>query len=125
MEVKMDTSGKKNRGGQLGNTNALKHGFYGTVFKPGEIRRLDKVGKSELRGEIALLRVLINRALVSMEGSDLGLSDDLKALRVITFAVSCVEKLERTNKFIFDQNMTLDTTIEETLDSCLENWKLA
>jgi len=35
---------KKARGGQAGNTNALKHGIYATLFNSAERRRLEKFG---------------------------------------------------------------------------------
>ena len=34
-------AGKRARGAQVGNANALKHGFYASIFKPEEILKLD------------------------------------------------------------------------------------
>ncbi len=110
-------AGERTRGGQVGNTNALKHGFYASVFNPGEIRKLEKITKAEINDEIALLRVLIKRTVVSMNGqSNLDIFDYLRVIRVITFAGSCVEKLERTRKLVFDEPVTLHKILMKAVD---------
>jgi hypothetical protein len=107
IEMELYGPAKKTRGGQLGNTNALKYGFYASVFKPDEIRKLEKITQAELIDEVALLRVLIKRTVVSMNDlSNLDLMDFLRCIRVITFAGACVEKLERTRKLVFDEPVT-------------------
>jgi hypothetical protein len=94
-------TGEKSLGAQPGNTNALKHGFYASVFKPEEIRKLETIKNNEVDDEIALIRVLIKRTVASMfEQTDLDLLDYLKAIRVITYAGSCVEKMECTKKLV-------------------------
>ena len=52
---------KRKRGGQPGNTNAFKHGFYTKNFSLAERRGLETVKGVVLGEEIALLRVLIRR----------------------------------------------------------------
>jgi len=109
-------TGERTRGGQVGNTNALKHGFYASVFKPGEIRKLEKMDKIEVNDEIALLRFLIKRNVVLMDGlSALDFFDYLRGVRVITFAGSCVEKLERTKRLVFDESTELEKIISDSL----------
>ncbi len=54
-------SGAKKRGGQPGNTNAIKHGFYTKNFSLAECRGLEATKEIVLADEIALLRVLIRR----------------------------------------------------------------
>jgi hypothetical protein len=54
-------NGRRKRGGQPGNTSAVKHGFYTKNFSPAERRELESVGGIVLGDEIALLRVLIRR----------------------------------------------------------------
>jgi hypothetical protein len=48
-------------GGQPGNWNALKHGYYSKRFNPLELKDLDTVLAEGLTDEIALLRVIIRR----------------------------------------------------------------
>lgn len=101
--------GKKLRGGQLGNANALRHGFYASIFKPEEILKLDKVEKHEIDDEIAFLRTLIKRTVASLyDQTDLSRLEYLKAVRVITYAGSCVERLECTKNAICPESSWLD-----------------
>jgi len=116
IDIELYGDGKRTRGGQVGNTNALKHGFYASVFKPGEIRKLEEMNKTEINDEIALLRVLIKRTVVSMYClSNLDIFDYLRGIRVITFAGSCVEKLERTKRLVFEEPTTLGKIIEDSI----------
>ena len=95
----------------------MKHGFYASVFKPGEIRELEKITKAEINDEIALLRILIKRTVISMNSlSALDKLDYLRGIRVITFAGSCVEKLERTRKLVFDEPVRLNKLLEAAVD---------
>jgi hypothetical protein len=95
----------------------LKHGFYASVVKPDEIRELEKITKAEINDETTLLRVLIKRTVISMNSlSALDILDYLRGIRIITFAGSCVEKLERTRKLVFDEPVTLNKLLEAAVD---------
>jgi len=91
---------QKTRGGQAGNTNALKHGFYASLFNSAERRRLEKFDPDEIDDDVALLRVLIKRAAAAMlhppQNVPLTLGQRLAALRVITYASARLEKMQRT-----------------------------
>jgi hypothetical protein len=102
-------SAKKLGGGQPGNANALRHGFYASIFKPEEILKLDKVEKHEIDDEIAFLRTLIKRTFALLYAqTDLGLLEHLRAIRVITYAGSCVERLECTKMAICPESSWFD-----------------
>jgi hypothetical protein len=93
--------GKKPGGGQLGNANALRHGFYASIFKPAELLKLDKLQQNEIDDELAFIRTLIKRmAALLDEQTGLGWLEYLRAMRVITCAGACVERLECTKKCI-------------------------
>jgi hypothetical protein len=55
-------NGRK-RGGQPGNSNALKHGFYSQLFKAAETRDLEGYTQEGLQDEVAMLRVMIRRVV--------------------------------------------------------------
>ena len=94
-EKELDDDYRKSLGEHLGDPNALKHGFYSSAFKPDELRRLDLADQSEIVDEIALLRTLNKRLLISMRDvSKLERLDQLRALRVITFSCVCIQRLE-------------------------------
>jgi hypothetical protein len=55
---------RRNRGGQAGNQNARKHGFYSKVVTAGQLKKLSQA--KTVRGnkqEIAMLRVKIKDIL--------------------------------------------------------------
>jgi hypothetical protein len=53
-------AGRK-RGGQPGNSNAVKHGFYAAHFKAGETEALGALGEGGVQDEIDMLRVTMRR----------------------------------------------------------------
>jgi hypothetical protein len=53
-------------GGQPGNQNALKHGFYSRYFSPLEVEELQVSSIDGLNHEVVLLRVMIRRLVASV-----------------------------------------------------------
>ncbi len=53
----------RREGGQPGNANALKHGFYSAHFLPFEKKVLAEIPVTELEAEIEALRVILQRFL--------------------------------------------------------------
>ncbi len=61
-------AGIRKRGGQPGNKNALKHGFYSPGFRPNEAADLEEVaGDIHLTDEISMMRVIIRRVFERAE----------------------------------------------------------
>jgi hypothetical protein len=61
---------KKSRGGQKGNRNARKHGFYSTTLSPAEISQLWNITNLEgVDPEIAFIRVKLQSSLQSNPGN--------------------------------------------------------
>src|SRR5574340_119965 len=72
MAAKKKTTGnaKKSRrpGGQPGNLNAVKHGFYSARFSDAEVKRLGKMGNPlDVESELQLLRVVLGRVARRLE----------------------------------------------------------
>jgi hypothetical protein len=88
---------KRHRGGQPGNQNAVKHGYYSR-----ELNKTDRVefelaaGMDGIEEEIALLRYKIKKAVISGEIAD------LIPLSKIIYAL---EKLIRTNQKLFGSSL--------------------
>jgi hypothetical protein len=59
---------RKRKGGQPGNLNALKHGFYSTQFQDLSPEDIEAIMEGGLEDEIALLRVLLKRFVNMTEG---------------------------------------------------------
>ncbi len=58
------TQAKRKRGGQNGNQNARKHGFYSTTLSPAETCQVQNITNLEgVDPEIALLRVRLQSSL--------------------------------------------------------------
>jgi hypothetical protein len=85
----MEKKIKRKRGGQKGNRNSLKHGFYAKVFDEAE--KFEFINASDMEGiddEIALLRLEIKK---SISGGD------ERNLLLLVKAAGALEKLIRTH----------------------------
>jgi hypothetical protein len=94
-------NGRKKRGGQPGNTNALKHGFYTNNFSLAERQGLEATKEIVLADEIALLRVLIRRfsdQILASQG--VPLTESAQHLAVIGEAMLRLASLLRTNHML-------------------------
>jgi len=86
-------------GAQLGNTNALKHGFYSRRFNKIETRDLDASSLDDLSGEIALLRVFTRRVFELAQDLD-DLDRAVHLLSVFSLSVGRLSSAQRTRAFI-------------------------
>ncbi|MBL0344436.1 hypothetical protein [Candidatus Villigracilis affinis] len=91
-----DKIGKK-RGGQLGNNNAFKHGFYSGQFKQAERMGLSQVENADLTNEIELLRVQLRRYLEAETTvlDQMDFETRLQALRAVSLAAETLTRLIR------------------------------
>ncbi|RPI23015.1 MAG: hypothetical protein EHM70_23070 [Chloroflexota bacterium] len=89
--------GRRKRGGQPGNANALKHGFYSRRFKSGEVQDLETANPNGLKDEIAMLRVATRRVMDLADGLDT-LDEAIVVLRALGLAASRLAGLLKTQK---------------------------
>lgn len=90
----------RRRGGQPGNRNALRHGFYSGSFQQKEAELLSSGGGVDFDDEIELVRILIKRTMdKAKEQDDLTLDENLSLLRTVSFAAMVVERLSRARQF--------------------------
>jgi hypothetical protein len=92
------TSPRK-RGGQPGNANAAKHGFYSAVFKARERTMLADLPVTDLSAEIDLIRITNHRFLQALKASkgDLDLQTQLTALRAVNLSAQSIATLLRVH----------------------------
>jgi len=94
----------RKKGGQKGNRNALKHGFYAKVLNEAE--KFEFINASDMEGiddEIALLRLEIKKAISG---------GDERNLLLLVKAAGALEKLIRTHyKITTEQNIGLKEQI--------------
>ena len=95
--VKADTSPGRRRGGQPGNKNAFKHGFYTALFKDRERQLLEQMQPADLSAEIELIRVTSARFLESLAASkERGdFEANLTALRLVNLSAQSIAMLLR------------------------------
>lgn len=92
---------KRKRGGQPGNSNAWKHGFYSKNFSPAERKGLQAAQGVVLGDEIALLRVLIRRFAEQLQATqDLALPESAQHLAVVSDAMLRLASLLRTDHML-------------------------
>ena len=117
--------GKKRRGGQPGNTNALKHGFYTKNFSLAERRGLQAVEGVVLGDEIKLLRVLIRRFAEQIKSSqDVSLNDSAQHLAVISEAMLRLASLLRTDNMLGGSEYdTFGAALSRSMSAVLEEMR--
>jgi hypothetical protein len=87
----------KTRGAPRGNRNALKHGFYSSIFKENERRVLSSIPLTDLSGEIELIRVANFRFLqaLNMSQEPLDVETQLAAVRAVNLSAQSITSLIR------------------------------
>jgi len=107
---------ERQRGAQMGNSNALKHGFYSRKFKLGETADMDGLASSDkLQDEIMLLKVVIRRVweLTSEEATDL--VSWAGTLNVLGLAMSRLARLLQVQAKISGENSEATQAISEAI----------
>lgn len=87
----------KSRGGQPGNKNAYKHGFYTGLFRQHERQLLENLPAADLSAEIELIRVTSARFIQSLMASKgtLDYESNLTALRLVNLSAQSIATLLR------------------------------
>jgi hypothetical protein len=94
-------------GGQPGNHNALKHGFYSSLFKDAERRLLAELPVTDLSAEIELIRVTNSRFLKALQASrgSLDFDTQLTALRAVNLSAHSIASLLRAQALTIAANL--------------------
>ena len=85
-------------GGQPGNANALKHGYYARRLPAAAVADLEEHAFPGLQEEIAVLRHFIGR-LVDHSGECSDLPMTLSVVRVLSLAFGSLSRLMRTEQY--------------------------
>jgi hypothetical protein len=112
----------RHRGGQPGNFNALKHGFYSRIFQDREAIELEAMLDSDLKDEIAMLRVVIRRVLQYSEEPE-SLEDAVRVLSAISTASARLASLLRVQKMLGGAGEATDA-ISEALTQIVQDLHL-
>jgi len=100
----------RSRGGQPGNDNALKHGFYARQFTRSDFPGLESLDPGGMRDEVILLRVILRRVLAyAKEVKDL--PSALSLLRGISVATHSIARIMRAQFYVNNNNSESDLDI--------------
>ena len=127
MSTPPSPSSSRRRGGQPGNQNALKHGFYSRYFNTVDRQDLENYSFSGLHDEIVLVRIYI-RNLVEMATHPDCPYDALVILRALSAACSNLTRLLKTQKLVFEKSE--ESSLREMLDRVVletqiaQNWPI-
>lgn len=92
-------SPKRHRGGQPGNINALKHGFYTRRFNPTDLADVESTDYHSLMEEIAIIR-LYARRLIELDNPSADVSQVANILRILCLASITITRLVKTSQFL-------------------------
>ena len=108
----------KKRGGQPGNKNAFKHGFYTGLFKAHERQLLDNLPAADLSAEIELIRVTSARFIESLMASrgTLDYESNLTALRLVNLSAQSIATLLRVQALTGAAGREMAEAIQELED---------
>lgn len=118
----------KRRGGQPGNTNAVKHGLYSRRFDPEEVEALSGM-QDGVKDEIEAVRVTLSRILDYLNGIDVAnmkAEDYAVVVSLVSKNAATVGRLMQIDKMLNDSanvgiHQQLLDALEEVNQSLLEN----
>jgi hypothetical protein len=121
----------RKRGGQPGNTNALKHGFYSQHFKAAEAMDLEGFPQESLQDEVAMLRVMIRRVVELASNPEDSYSTDhrgdlenaITALDTLGTAATRLARLLSTEKKLAAQNGKVSDVLHQALGDIISELK--
>jgi hypothetical protein len=105
---------KRRPGGQPGNSNALKHGFYARHFKPHDFQDLESALRAGIQDEVAMLRVATRRLLALVE-QDQDPEKAANALNVLGLAAIRIANLLKTQKMLYGETDSTAQAISTAL----------
>ena len=112
-------AGGRERGGQPGNLNALKHGFYSKHFLKGEILDLEEA--DDLQEEIGMMRV-VTRRLLKMARTCKDTGELVNVLGALGLASTRLAGLMRTQKFLGGNKDRFDEMMDKARDAVIKEW---
>ncbi|MEJ2264772.1 MAG: hypothetical protein P8X95_15115 [Anaerolineales bacterium] len=115
---------KRPRGGQKGNQNALKHGFYSRQLRPSELRDLQEVESTSLKEEIDMQRVVARRLMECIKQAQTP-TEIAKFSRTLATVVNTLDRLVRTQRVMLGPPQTEgERTLDAVILELTREWNL-
>jgi hypothetical protein len=108
------TSSHRRQGGQPGNLNALKHGFYTRRLKKRDLSGIEATNLKNLTEEIALIRIFTRR-MVEDSFKDPDYYDLLAVLRALCLASSTITRIIKTQSFLANDPSAYNAEIDQAI----------
>jgi hypothetical protein len=117
---------KRKPGGQPGNRNALKHGFYARQFRSQEAADLEAYLRGGLEDEVAMLRVCIRRLLewTPEPGEQVSLETSISRLNALGSATARLSGLLKTQRILTGNTNEVEAALSAALDEVMKEIKL-
>jgi hypothetical protein len=112
---------KRKRGGQPGNFNALKHGFYSRRFTRQELEDLENAMQEGLQDEITLLRVQIRR-LADFSGAGSDQKEAIQTLTAISLGCTRLARMLGAQRTLGGDGSSDAQALSEALNEVLKVW---
>ena len=114
----------RKKGGQPGNLNAYKHGFYSHRFNEAENISLEAYLSTGLDSEVAMLRVFTRRVFELADGIQ-DLNEARQSLGALGLAATRLAALLKSQMFLEgDQSDEVKQTISQCLTDIVDELKL-
>ena len=112
----------RKRGGQPGNTNALKHGFYSRAFRSVDIDDLDTL-ELKLEDEIAAARVA-GRRMLELSDEMTEPMQSIRALAAFSTHLIHIASLIRTHAILTGGSNTSSEAITNAIQAVAREFKI-
>ena len=114
-ELMTKRNGKRKPGGQPGNVNAWRHGFYSRRFKALELCDLETILQNNLDDEISLLRVMIRRVFEFADSQAETLEDWESVLTTLGAASTRLAGLIRVQQLSSGKSQNIEDLLAEAI----------
>jgi hypothetical protein len=105
---------QRNRGGQPGNANALRHGLYSKYFSSAEQLGLDENIQGEFVDEIALARIQVGRlAEMLKDYRNMPFDEFIAATNALANFLDRIQRLSRAQHFMYRNQSTMEQILDE------------
>jgi len=101
-------------GGQIGNMNALKHGFYTRRIKKRDLSGVEDTNIKGLAEEIALIRIFTRRLVESADPSA-DLYELAGVLRTICLASATITRIIKAQAFLTNDPNDFDNEVDQAI----------
>ncbi len=110
----MSLSPKRSRGGQLGNLNALKHGFYTRRLKKRDLNGVEDTASKNPVDEIAIVRVFTRRLIEALD-PEADAYQVASALRILCVALTSITRAMKVQHWLSQNSSGLDDAISTAI----------